>query len=242
MQRYFTNKLIDNYFILNDDDLYHINKVMRMKENDKVEVVFKNNVYSGIITSNGIKKDELLSEEVTLKNITLIIPLLKETKMDLILQKATELGVGRIIPVRMERSIIKLNEQDYLKKQLRWQKICKEASEQSKRTNIPLVDKLENISSLNLDGLNIICSTSENSNTLNNILKNMDKYDKINIAIGPEGGFTKEEEKILVNLGFIKTSLGKLIMRVETVPLYILSVINYLELKEWLYVGFNNRI
>lgn len=242
MQRYFTNKLIDNYFILNDDDLYHINKVMRMKENDKVEVVFKNNVYSGIITSNGIKKDELLSEEVTLKNITLIIPLLKETKMDLILQKATELGVSRIIPVRMERSIIKLNEQDYLKKQLRWQKICKEASEQSKRTNIPLVDKLENISSLNLDGLNIICSTSENSNTLNNILKNMDKYDKINIAIGPEGGFTKEEEKILVNLGFIKTSLGKLIMRVETVPLYILSVINYLELKEWLYVGFNNRI
>lgn len=232
MQRYFTNKLIDNYFILNDDDLYHVNKVMRMKENDKVEVVFKNNVYSGIITSNGIKKDELLSEEVTLKNITLIIPLLKETKMDLILQKATELGVSRIIPVRMERSIIKLNEQDYLKKQLRWQKICKEASEQSKRTNIPLVDKLENISSLNLDGLNIICSTSENSNTLNNILKNMDKYDKINIAIGPEGGFTKEEEKILVNLGFIKTSLGKLIMRVETVPLYILSVINYLELKE----------
>lgn len=232
MQRYFTNKLVDNYFILNDDDLYHINKVMRMKENDKVEVVFKNNVYSGIITGNGIKKDELLSEEVTLKNITLIIPLLKETKMDLILQKATELGVSRIIPVRMERSIIKLNEQDYLKKQIRWQKICKEASEQSKRTNIPLIDKLENMSFLNLDGLNIICSTSENSNTLKNTLKNMDKYDKINIAIGPEGGFTKEEEKILVNLGFIKTSLGKLIMRVETVPLYILSVINYLELEE----------
>ena len=60
MQRYFTNKLVDDYFILNDDDLYHINKVMRMKENDKVEVVFKNNVYSGIITGNGIKKDELL--------------------------------------------------------------------------------------------------------------------------------------------------------------------------------------
>ena len=242
MQRYFTNKLVDDYFILNDDDLYHINKVMRMKENDKVEVVFKNNVYSGIITSNGIKKDELLSEEVTLKNITLIIPLLKETKMDLILQKATELGVSRIIPVRMERSIIKLNEQDYLKKQIRWQKICKEASEQSKRTNIPLIDKLESMSSLNLDGLNIICSTSENSNTLKNTLKNMDKYDKINIAVGPEGGFTKEEEKILVSLGFIKTSLGKLIMRVETVPLYILSVINYLELEEWLYVRFNNRI
>lgn len=232
MQRYFTNKLIDEYFILNDDDLYHINKVMRMKENDKVEVVFKNNVYSGIITNNGIKKGELLSEELILKNITLIIPLLKETKMDLILQKATELGVSRIIPVIMERSIIKLNEQDYLKKQVRWQKICKEASEQSKRTNIPLVDKLENISNLNLDGLNIICSTSENSNTLKNTLKNMDKYDKINIAIGPEGGFTKKEEEILVNLGFIKTSLGKLIMRVETVPLYILSVINYCELEE----------
>lgn len=232
MQRYFTNKLIDNYFILNNEDLYHINKVMRMKENDKIEIVFENKVYLGIITKDGIIKDKLLSEEITLKEITLIIPLLKENKMDLILQKATELGITKIIPVKMERSIIKLNEQDYLKKQIRWQKICKEASEQSKRTNIPIVDKLYDLKDINLDGLNIICSTKENSNTLKNTLKNMNKYDKINIAIGPEGGFTLKEEEILVNLGFIKTSLGKLIMRVETVPLYILSIINYEFLKE----------
>ncbi len=227
MQRYFTNKLIDNYFILNEDDLYHINKVMRMKENDKIEIVFENKVYLGTITKKGIIKEQLLSEEIILKDVTLIIPLLKETKMDLILQKATELGVSKIIPVKTERSIIKITKEDYLKKQIRWQKICKEASEQSKRTSIPLVDKLYNLKDLNLEGLNIICSTKENSNTLKNTLKNMNKYDKINIAIGPEGGFTDQEEDILVSLGFIKTSLGKLIMRVETVPLYLLSILNY---------------
>ena len=227
MQRYFTNKLEDDKFILNCDDMYHIKTVMRMKENDKIEVVFQNKVYEGIITDNLIVKGNLLSEEFKLKEITLIIPLLKESKMDLILQKATELGISNIIPVKMERSIIKLNGKDFVKKQSRWQRICKEASEQSKRTSIPKVCDIKTIEELDLQGLNIMCSTLEKQNTLKTVLKNNTNCDKINIVVGPEGGFTKQEEEKLIKKGFIPTTLGKLIMRVETVPIYLLSILNY---------------
>ncbi len=62
--------------------------------------------------------------------------------MDLILQKLTELGVSRIIPVSMERSIVKLDKERFNKKKVRWESICKEASEQSKRTNIPIIEDI----------------------------------------------------------------------------------------------------
>ena len=104
MQRYFSHELKDNIFKLNNDDLYHITRVMRMKENDLIEVVYEKEVYLCSLEFRGndvnIKVKEKI-EELSEDNheIVLIIPLLKEAKMDLILQKATELGVSKIIPV-----------------------------------------------------------------------------------------------------------------------------------------------
>ena len=106
--------------------------------------------------------------------------------------------------------------------------ICKEASEQSKRTTIPNVSdvmtlqKLANVT----NSLKLICS-------LNNETKPLKYYLKKNIkealfVIGPEGGFSKQEIENLVNLGFIRTSLGKRILRAETAAIYALSVIGYL--------------
>ena len=227
MQRYFTKKLENNKFILSDDDLYHIKTVMRLKENDIVEVVYDEKVFEGIITSNGIVKGNKLTDKIDHLDVTLILPLLKENKIDLILQKATELGVTRIIPVHMQRSVVKLNSKEFVKKQERWSRICKEASEQSKRTDIPVIEGLIDLKDLNVDGLKIVCSTTENHKTIKNVLKSYDKCDKINIVIGPEGGLTEAEENLFVDMGFVKTSLGKLIMRVETVPIYIMSVLNY---------------
>ena len=120
MQRYFAKEKINNIFILGKDDLYHITKVMRMKDNDNIEVVYQKKLY--LCSLENVTKDikiNIVKElEIELNNnldITLIIPLLKENKMDLILQKATELGVNKIIPVMMERSIIKLDEEKELK-------------------------------------------------------------------------------------------------------------------------------
>ena len=232
MQRYFSNEFKDNKFTLNNDDLYHIIKVMRMKTGDNVEIVYNQNVYLCELNINEnveIKKIKLYSENIKneIKRV-LIIPLLKEQKFDLILQKATELGVDEIIPVEMERSIVKLTNDKIEKKLERWTKICKEASEQSKRTDIPTITSVKKLSELkDLDGLKMVCSTTEKENLLKKFLTDNTNYDKINIVIGPEGGISPREEDKLVELGFQRVSLGKRIMRVETVPMFVLSVLNY---------------
>jgi 16S rRNA (uracil1498-N3)-methyltransferase len=233
MQRYFSENKKNNQLILNKDDLHHIKKVMRMKDNDLIEVVYENKVFICKLSEiNSDIKINIISEEEDVQKdkleVTLIIPLLKENKMDIILQKATELGVKRIIPVITERSIIKLDEKKETKKQERWVKICKEASEQSKRVDIPIVSEVMNFKQLELlEGDKIVCSTSEKDNNIRLYLKNNKMCDKINVVIGPEGGLSKREEDLLVEIGFKPVSLGKRIMRVETVPLFILSVLNY---------------
>lgn len=233
MQRYFSNKLENKKFELESDDLYHITRVMRMKTGDSIEVVYNEEVYicNLEVTNNDISvylesKEE--NKEVDTFEKVLIIPLLKENKMDLIFQKATELGVNKIIPVIMERSIIKLEKDRELKKIERWNKICKEASEQSKRINIPIVTEVKTLKDLqNMDGVKLVCSTKEKDNTIKKFLQSNKGYSKINIVIGPEGGIAPKEEEYLNSIGFESVSLGNNIMRVETVPIYILSVINY---------------
>jgi 16S rRNA (uracil1498-N3)-methyltransferase len=150
--------------------------------------------------------------------------------MDLILQKATELGVSTIIPVITERSIVKVDGKED-KKIERWTKICKEASEQSKRLSIPNISSVIKLKDLDTDGLKMICSTFEKENTFQKFLQNNTMYDKITIVVGPEGGLSLNEEKLLISKGFNPVSLGSLIMRVETVPLYILSVLNFINME-----------
>lgn len=229
MQRYFALAKEKNKLVLSDDDLYHIKTVMRMHENDQIEVVFNKQLYIGkLLTDYQVEIVKTIPTDIDNKQIILLIPLLKETKMDLILQKSAELGVSKIIPVELERSIIKLDSLKAEKRLIRWQKILKEASEQSKRIDIPVITPIKKLTSLaNLDGLKIVCSTNERQNTLKKVLKNNKGYDKIIILIGPEGGLTDNEESNLVSNGFVKVTLGKLIMRVETVPLFVLSILNY---------------
>jgi len=233
MQRYFSNELKNNKFTLREDDLYHMIRVMRMKDKDFIEVVYEKEVYlcSLEFCGNDILvnvKEKIHSSSEGNHEIVLIIPLLKEAKMDLILQKATELGVSKIIPVIMERSIVKIDSERELKKLERWTKICKEASEQSMRVTIPVITEVKKFSDLkDLDGVKLVCSTTEKENTIKLFLQSNKSYDKINIVIGPEGGLSLNEEKYLNSIGFESVSLGKRIMRVETVPMFILSVLNY---------------
>ena len=228
MQRYFALKKIDNSFILSDSDIYHIKVVMRMNTNDLIEVVYDKTLYlCELIIDKDITiniKNELskISEDI---NITLILPILKEQKMDLIIQKATELGVNKLIFINTERTIVKIDKNKIDNKLNRWIKIAKEASEQSKRYNIPIIEIRSGIKDLiGLKGL--VCDTNSKE-MIKTSLKTINKYDTINIVIGPEGGLSKNEIKYLNEIGFTSVSLGNRILRVETVPLYILSIINY---------------
>jgi len=233
MQRYFAKEKNGNSFILGSDDLYHIRTVMRMKDNDKIYVVYEKITY--ICCLENVKNDiKILIEDVvenTNENsleVTLFLPLLKEQKMDLVLQKATELGISRIVPITTSRSIIKLNEGKEDKKLERWRRICKEASEQAHRNTIPEISSVIDIKNIgSLPGLNLVCSTVEKEKNIKYILQKKQDYDKINVVVGPEGGLSKEEEGYLKEVGFIPVTLGDNIMRVETVPIFILSIINY---------------
>ena len=228
MQRYFAEKKENDKFILLDSDLHHIKKVMRMNPDDEVIVVYQDKSYLCFLNNNYeiLLKEELTEQNDLLPYVSLIVPVLKEQKLDYILQKSTELGVSKIILYYSERGIVKENDKS-LKKIQRWKMILKEASEQSHRNTIPEIEIMSLDEITKLEGLNIVCSTIEKSTTIKNILKTNSKYDRINLVIGPEGGLSNKEETKLLDNDFIPVTLGKRILRVETVPLFIMSIVNY---------------
>ena len=231
MQRYFIK---NKDMLLEESDIRHIKKVMRMSINDKIEVVYNNKLHICEITSLepfNIKVIEKLDEDKKTKiELTVAVALVKEQKMDLILQKLTELGVSRIIPVSMERSIVKLDKERFNKKKVRWESICKEASEQSKRTNIPTIEDIKSIKDLTKEDadLKLVASTKEKEKLLNYYLQSIEDCAKIIMVIGPEGGISDKEEDILVSNGYNRVSFGNLIFRVETATIYVASIINYI--------------
>ncbi len=233
MQRYFAKEKRNAEFILEPLDYHHIKHVMRMRENEEIEVVFEGILYLacvnniiGEITITLIK--ELAKKEKQEVQKTICIPYLKEQKMDFILQKATELGVDEIFLIPLERSIIKTKEEKEERKLERWMRIVKEASEQAKRLYIPKIIPLKELKTLEtLEGLNLICLAQRECKSIKKVVKTGCVCDKINIVIGPEGGFSPKEEETFIQMGFIPVHLGNRILRTETVPLYLLSILNY---------------
>lgn len=231
MQRYFAKNKVGNKFILDDGDIHHISNVMRMKNGEFIEVVYDSVLYKCKVDfseSLDIVYDSVLDDnDFNDRYIVLIVPVLKEQKMDYILQKSTELGVSEIIPIVTERTIVKVDSKED-KKITRWKRIVKEASEQSKRLDVPVISSIRNINDLCFSsGVKLVCSTRENEKNIKKVLQREKKCDRMYIVVGPEGGLSIFEEKKLNELGFVSVSLGNRIMRVETVPLYILSILNY---------------
>ena len=235
MQRYFCNKKENNEYLLSNDDSYHIKKVMRMNIGDKIEIVDDKCTYICEISSIEPTKAKAL-EKLNENNendyeIILVQSMVNETKMDLILQKGTELGINKFYIYKAVNSVVKDNGKSE-KKLVRWQKIVKEASEQSKRNIIPEVVDIVDLKGLcKIDAnLKMLLSVNEKTKNIKKVLNSSKKYDKIVIVIGPEGGFTTNEEKVLIENGYVSTSLGKRVLRSETAGMVAISMINY----EWM--------
>ena len=235
MQRYFSNIVNNNEYLLSKDDSYHIKKVMRMNIGDKVEIVDNKCTYiCEIISFDPVQAriiNRLDENNENDKNIILVQSLVNETKMDLVLQKGTELGVNEFYPFKAVNSVNKENDKSN-KKIDRWQRIVKEASEQSKRNIIPKVNNivdLKELCTLKAD-VKLLLTVNETTKNIKNILKEYKKYDTLIIVIGPEGGFSKVEEETLIKNGFISTSLGNRVLRTETASIVAISMINY----EWM--------
>lgn len=179
--------------------------------------------------------------------VTLIQGLTKGDKFDLVVQKATELGVSRIIPVSSTRAVIRPELGRALARQVRWQKIAREASRQSGRIDIPEVTPIvplqQALSESSPQSLRILLWEGARGKSLRTVLPaaaqapdptaaaaatpTMDKSQAVTLAVGPEGGFSNEEVADAERLGFVISGLGPRILRTETAPLVALAILGY---------------
>ena len=233
MQQYFGISKKDNTLLLNQNDLNHIKTVMRMKENDEIIVVYENKSYICSLNKDLMSASiiEIFKEYKEKNKFKVYVPLLSEEKMSFILQHGTELGITEFVVVMYSHCKYKLSKKDFDKKLTRWNKILKEAAEQSYRIEKPKLEKIIEIREIESDAsVNILCSLDkENVKQLTEVLTLDNCSDTMNIVFGPEGGLSNTEEDILVEKGYTKTSLGDDVLRTETVPLMIASVKKYLE-------------
>ena len=234
MQRYFAN--IDQHFhvCFSKEDEHHILHVMRMKANDEIEVVDNSKVYlCRIDKTNPLEVSVIheISNDVEIKeDITLLFALTKGDKTDLVLQKATELGVKKVALITSERTVVSYDNKDIDKKIARFSKIMKEASEQSHRVVVPEllgIFSLKNLPKEVFSDINYVAYEKDASKT-SEMFEGLEKGKSISVLVGPEGGFSEQEIDNLTKQGFIRTSLGKRILRAETAAIYALSVLGYL--------------
>ena len=236
MQQYFSTSRKDNTLYLNNDDLNHIKNVMRMKENDEIIVVHEDKSYICSLNKDLLSCEikDLFKEENTNNRFVVYVPLLNDEKLKYIFQHGTELGITDFVVVEYEHCKYKLPKKDYEKKLIRWNKIIKEASEQSYRINKPRLEKIIDVKNIeSISNVNIMCSLDKyNVKNIWKVLTVENCNDTISLVFGPEGGLSKNEEDLLVSKGFIKTSLGSDVLRTETVPLMIASILKYLKESE----------
>ena len=234
MQRYF-GRIVGKQVVLDDDDVFHLTRVMRAKVGEQIHVVVDGKVY--LCQVNRFKPLDIsvvkkLTENNELPNkIILLCSLIKGEKMDLILQKATELGVDEIILLETSRTVVKIKNEEKEAKIERFNKILKEAAEQSRRCKIPSLDRIIKYSQLqNIEAdVKIMAYEGEEGRTssFNKIVEKIKPKQSVAILIGPEGGFEQKEVVAAKDLGYKTISLGKRILRAETAVFYALSVIGY---------------
>jgi len=229
MQRYFVKDIVNDEVIFEKDQIHHIVNVMRMRVNDQITVVYNGEAFLVALESTNplkVKIIENLHEDHELNNhITLLYCIPKGEKLDLVIQKATELGVSEIILVQSERCIAKITKENKEKKLLRFNKIALEASEQSKRTIVPIIDKVvdfKDISKFKFDH-SFIAYEDEGEISFKDKIEQIKEGETIGIIIGSEGGFSRKEVDYAILNNYQSISLGKRILRSETAVFYSLT-------------------
>lgn len=248
MQRYFvTGGQQEDSITFSAEDVHHIRRVMRMEEGSRVYAVFPDGKTAVAVLDQVTDTDVRASVEEWVEDtvelpvdVVLACGLVKGDKFDYIIQKGTELGAAGFVPFEAARSIVKWDRKKSDKKIERWQKIAKEAAEQSHRSRLPSVAEPMPLASLIEYGQQFdvtIFAYEESAKkgeqaAFYEAVSCLSPGSRLLVVTGPEGGFSDQEAKVLTESGFKPCALGPRILRAETAPLYVLSAISfYLELK-----------
>lgn len=239
MHKFFVEKsqIEDENIYISGKDLTHIKNVLRLKSGDKIEISCDGNNYLSEIVE--FSKESLKARILDTKKgereskieITLYQGLAKGSKMDLIIQKCVEIGVKDFYPIETDRAVVKINDKKKEDTKItRWQAIAEEAAKQSKRDYIPKVKAIlsfkEMIDLLKKEDNVIVPYENEDNLSIKEGLKEV-KSNRINLIIGPEGGFEDSEIDALKEIGAKIVTLGPRILRTETAGLVASTIILY---------------
>lgn len=241
MDRFFVDKkninLENNTCIIEGEDVKHISKVLRCRIGEELEVCDNNNnEYICEITNIDKNQVELnIVEKVDIQResdlkIKVYQGLPKGPKMEMILQKLTEVGVDEIILVQTKRTVVKVDDKKEDKKLERWERIIYEAAKQSKRGKIPTLRGVltfkEALADMKENDFNIAPYENEKTKSIKQAIKGVN-INNIGIFVGPEGGFEETEIEAIEDIGGQSVSLGPRILRTETASLVASSIVLY---------------
>lgn len=233
--------IADGFVHITGGDVNHIRNVLRMNVGEQVIISRKNAggdadyycVLTQITEQEVTARIDWTEETRELKNkIYLFQGLPKGDKMELIIQKSVELGAHEVIPVAMNRSVVKLDAKKEAGKLKRWQAISESAAKQSKRGIIPEIKPVMTVKEAllyakNMDVKILPYENEEGIARTKSVMEAIRPGERVAVFIGPEGGFAPEEVEAARSAGFCTVTLGKRILRTETAGLMTLSVLAY---------------
>ncbi|HEV2397532.1 MAG TPA: RsmE family RNA methyltransferase [Candidatus Sulfotelmatobacter sp.] len=221
-RRWIADEVSGNKAALTGAHAGHLTRVLRARAGQEFDIVANGVVHRGVvsnITESRVEFDlaEEVSSEAVAVNLTLLLAVFKFDRMEWAIEKATELGASRIIPLIARRTDAHLASAA-VKRVERWRRIAGQAAEQSRRSAMPEVaDPMKLRDAANLPGaMRVVLSEVEQTTSLRDAFVAHESVRDVVLAIGPEGGWTQEEIDMLRNGGWIPVSLGPTILRVET--------------------------
>lgn len=221
-----------------DARLHYLSRVLRVREGDSLEVFDgEGGAFDAKVTALEPERATLLlgprREAPKPRKITIVQGLPKADKLELVLQKGTELGASEFIPAAMARSIVKLEKDRADKKVERWQRICEEAARQCGRSDVPLVrapSSLEDaLRALPEGTATFVLDEEERERGLQSAALELRPDQPVALIIGPEGGVDRTEVQWLKTRGAQTVTLGRRVLRTETAALVALSVLQLLD-------------
>lgn len=231
-RRFFVDEVLRGHAQITGEDAHHLSRVLRVEPGQKFEISDNQNVYLAEVES--ARKDlisfaivEQIAAPLPVVRTVLLASLIKFERFEWMIEKATELGVERVIPVEAARSEKGLAAA--ARKRLpRWSRIAREASEQSRRARLPVIEPLAAWTEALRRGpdYHYALEEADAPPILSCLPDARHAEDRVSLLVGPEGGWTGQERAEIAEAGWAAVSLGPQILRAETAAIAGLSIIN----------------